>query len=387
MQALGPRVSTVGTTYSAAAVQAVLTSSTAQEQWRFFRYDQTAAERAEITQYVALGSATVTHDTTRDVHRELVCDIRADAGLNWLSDIIGVHYQVRMPDTGWVDFALGLFVIVTATKTITHGVTWRHVDAFDFGQFLVDAKFTDSYTAPNGASYLYVISQIMIPFLPNGAPAPLIYPPPTQAIPTSLVWDVGVSRLQACNDLLTAVSYNPLWFDELGTPRSEPMQDFTLMAPPFTFDTTLLAGTGNIVLDTINENPDTSNAYNVTTVTVQDPQRATIAVTYTNTNPLSRTSVTNWRVKSQVISDSTISDATAAMARAKAETQAAARIHLLVTLPTFPWPASQNLDLYGATWVSADDGVNFATYVELGWIMNCSEGAVTQHNLSRVVPS
>lgn len=381
MQPLG-RTSTAGTVYSATQVSGYLTAGNATERWVFDRLSAAGVYLSDLTPYVDLGKPPViAHDAAAATHRTLRLQVRGDAPLNYLQDLIRVHYQLLAPDGGWLDFPLGTFVTTPPDKQISQAVTWGQLHLSDLSQLLIDASFSYSFAVKAGTNYISAINQVVQSY---GGPTPIVVRmlDPGLTVPAALTWDAGVTRLKAVTDLLAGINYNAPWFDELGFLRSEPVPDYNVVAASFTFDSTQGA---SILKDSAQSRVDLTRSFNQVSVLVEDPRRNRFYVTYSNTDPASAISLVNWHPKTKLIRDSRLVDATRAQARAKAEIQNAARIYAPITFRSFPWPASQNLDVYGITFATAGEALSANRYLETRWTMTCATGADTLHEVTQIV--
>ena len=208
MQPFGPQTSSLGTTYTGAQVQAMITGRSARERWVWDRLDRYGYFQGDLTPFVAesgmapsaqphlqqaigftrssstMGTVqvpSITHDTTRAVHRSAQLDVRGDAPVNWVSDLIRPHYQILSPDGGWIDFPQGVFLATNPSKDITDAVTWHHMQMADQGQILSDASFQTQYTVAAGTNYVAAIRSLVSGLVlnnPNGTGPWMIIPDP-----------------------------------------------------------------------------------------------------------------------------------------------------------------------------------------------------------------
>lgn len=390
MQLLGPRTSTLGTVYQAADIQAQLTAGEAREQYVFDRLDSAQNYLSDLTPFVEKRATppTITHDTTQAVKRTLTIRFKGDVplyagGILSLNNQVRAHYQLLMPDGGFVDFVLGTFVVLPAGGEVRPGVAWHDLTASDYGQVLLDYNFQTSTSVAGGVSAVSAVASLLS--IPGSTvPLRMLIPDLGRTLALPLTWDPGMSRLKAINDILGAVAYFPAWFDEFGRLRSSPIPDWNTVKPSFTFDGTQQ---GSILQVPFRQTVDWSLAGNIQTVYVEDPRRAFFSATYINVNPLSPVSVQNLGHPKSLapIKDSTIPDAASALLVAKASCQAAARLYQSWAMDTTAWPLGQDQDVLGATWSDADDGLVRSQFVESGWVMRCHAGGATTHTLNQLV--
>lgn len=383
MQTLA-RTSSVGTAYSQAQVLSQMSSPAKVERWIFDRLDRNGKYTADFTPYMDLQQAPViVHDTKRAVKRTLQMRVAgsAAASMKQLSDIIRPRYQLVMPDGGTVEWALGQFVLPLFDKDILKARTWLTCTALDLTQLLVDGRFLTTYSAPSGVSYVTAIASGLATM--SGRVLEVQITEPGVKIPAALSYVRGTSRLLFANELLNAVNLEEAWVDGNGRLRSRPLPDASSVRPTVTFDATQ---PGCLILGpAMTDKPDMTNAFNQCLVTSTDPRRPGIWGFYENKSPSSKISTVNWHPVLKEIKDSTIPDAATAQARARLEIQAAARVESVLTLATYPWPVSEQNDVYGVIFQTPDEGLVSATYLEISWTHTCRQGAPTVHQLKRVI--
>lgn len=382
MQALG-HTSTLGNVYTDAQVAARLILNTGAERWLFDRLDASFNYLSDLTPFVSYTQPPkITHDATAAVKRKIKLTIRGDAPLNPLSDLIRVHYQLMMAPNDFLDWALGTFVMLPPAKTISKGLTWGTIDGTDLSQLLVDGAFANSFSVMSGQTVVGGVKAI-VQSLGGKTPIQVQIPDSGQTFPASFALaQPGETRLQAINKCLQAINYYDAWFDELGVMRSSPIPDYTTITPSFTFDTTLNA---EQVKTPITQSIDMSNAYNQVLLLIEDPRRTPIYVLYQNIRPDSPVSIPNWHPKLKLIRDSSIVDVASAYARAQTYAQQAARVYSKILINTWPWPLSQNYDVYQLIYSTAEEGLSSFPYLEEKWEHECKTGGNTSHTFSRIV--
>src|SRR5437868_5676909 len=102
--------STGGTTYTAAQVFALLNGPSLTMQWQFDLLDEKLRYKADLTAGMDNSQPPVIgYDSNRAVKRELRLRMRANPLVNPLRDLIRVRYAIQAPDSGWLEWSIGLF--------------------------------------------------------------------------------------------------------------------------------------------------------------------------------------------------------------------------------------------------------------------------------------
>jgi hypothetical protein len=362
-----------------------MTATAARERWIFDQLNSSLQWLGDLTPFVDDASpAEVDHDATRAVRRTLKMRVAGNAPLTPLHDLIRPHYQLLMPDGGYVDFVLGTFALLPSGKTVTEGATWIDIQGADVSQLLADAGFLVSTGLPAGTGVIAGL-QSLIASYSGLTPIPVRIIDPGTLLPASIGWEYGNNPLKAANDLLAALNFMSAAADELGSLYSYPIPDWNTASPVFTIDMT--AGAGHMVTTPIVEQPDFSKAFNVALVLIEDPRRPTISCAVFNSRSDSPISTVNWHTKTQVIRDSRVIDLTTAQAVGLSALQEAARVYSPLVINTLPWPASQDQDVYRLVYSTPDEGLVAANFIETRWTHRCKAGAATTHTLAKVVPA
>lgn len=380
------RTSSAGTAYSADAVFAQLKAPAGQER---YIYDRLAADLSPLGDLTgSVDEATVPevdHDSGRAVRRTLKLQVVGNAPLNPLHDLIRPHYQLRMPDGGWIDFVLGTFAVLPGSKIIGSGATQLTLDCADVSQLLVDATFVASTGVAAGQDVVAAVAQLVANY---GGLTPLstVIPSIGKKLLLPKAWEYGISPLVAVNDLLASINYFTVAADEQGRLTSALTPDWNLASPAITFDTRF--GQSRVI-EPFSQTPDFSKAFNVCIVVVDDPANPpAYAVVVENHRADSPVSIENWHRKmGPVIKDSKILDRATAQARGLTEIQQAASIYAPIVFDTLPWPAWQDQDVLRLVYQTPDEGLVDANHVIRRWTHRLQAGAPTTHTATRIVPA
>jgi hypothetical protein len=137
--------------------------------------------------------------------------------IDYLSDRIKPFMQVRMPDGGWIEYALGEFLLSTPVRSDdTNGTIIRDVEAYDGLIVLDEDKFIRRWFIDVGEKYTDAVKAILesagitryaIEDVPSGQVATL---------GVAIEFPTGMTKLEAVNELLQAIGYTSLWCDSDG---------------------------------------------------------------------------------------------------------------------------------------------------------------------------
>ncbi len=374
-------VSSGGTTYSAAQVQALFFGPSLQIDCYFDLLNADGHFKLDLTPLIDFTRPpTLDHDSSRAVKRQLAnLNMRSLSSVDVSRDLIRVRYQVLAPDGGWLQWPLGIFMFMPPVKSIAEGLTWWALNAPDLSQLLALAALPTASASTAGTPYVQAVAQMLSVYGgPTRLTADLIDLGWT--LPADLPWDGGASYLTVINKLLEAAVYVPAAMR--GTQLvSRPIPDYSQQPVVLMLDT--VAGQGQ-VLGPFSETQDRSNAYNQIGTTAGDPRLGEVTGYYENTRPESPVSTVRSPPRFKLIQDSKLSTRAAAQARAIAEIQAAARIYSTLTVGLPPFPFFEDLDVVRLVYNSVDEGLVDERYLVNRW--QCPLGMVpTVCDFQRVV--
>jgi hypothetical protein len=159
-----------------------------------------------------------------DIKRKAKFSIVDDGSIDWLSDRIKPYMLVEVPPWvqapgGYAEFALGVFLLSTPEQSESDdGTLIREVEAYDQTVILKNYKVSGKYLIAGGTLFTDALKTIL-----NAAGITRInIAPSTLVTPADREWDGGTTALEIANDLLKAMNYWSIWFDEEGWATSSP---------------------------------------------------------------------------------------------------------------------------------------------------------------------
>jgi hypothetical protein len=178
-----------------------------------FRYELLSKDDVKIGELKAQPGR-VALNSLAEIKRTAVFQITEQEGqdIDWLSDRIRPVFCLQMPDGGWAEWPLGVFLLSSPTRKDENGQIKRSIEAYDGSLILKEDKFTDRYFIPAGTKYTTAVIDILnaagiwkINILDHDG-----------TLATDLEFEIGTEKLFAVNELLAAINYTSLWVDENG---------------------------------------------------------------------------------------------------------------------------------------------------------------------------
>lgn len=132
--------------------------------------------------------------------------------IEWLTDRIQPFIMFKMPDGGWIEYPMGIFLISAPVKVEEGEQIYRDVEAFDGTIILEQDKFTERYTIKAGNKYVSAVIDI----LKTAGIKKYNIEDSDKTLSNDLEFEPGTSKILAINELLEAINFTSLWVDEWG---------------------------------------------------------------------------------------------------------------------------------------------------------------------------
>jgi hypothetical protein len=367
-----------------------------------FRYELLDASNQYVRTLSGIQDASITQNTESEIQRTARFTLLDDGSVNFLSQRIKPYARLWIPPGrifgryntflspqypaefevqekpitgGWVEFPLGVFLLSTPSRRAreTGGVI-REVEAYDQLQVLKDDRVTGRYLIVVGTPYIGAIKTL----LDGAGIVSQNLTTSTKTLPVDREWDMGTPKLTIIGELLKALNYDPLFFDEEGVAIARPYVSSDQRASEYTY----ADDDKSVLFPDVEETVDLFNVPNQFVLTVSQPDRPALRSIYTNNNPASPTSTVS---RGRTIVDPRQVDAVdQATLDSLAQTAAfkASQVYQTVSMGTGIMPQHSHNDVLSLQFSSL--GIN-AKYEEIGWSMQLKAGARMEHTIRRVI--
>lgn len=289
-----------------------------------------------------------------------------------------INYRVLSKNnrTGIVKFPLGVFLLSTPPRKVNlSGVVVREVEAYDQLQILIDDKIDTRYIVGLAANYITAVAALL-----TSAGITHQYLVPTDKIlPNTRDWAPGTSKLEIINDLLSAINYGALWFNEDGYAIAQPYISPAVRPEEYIYRD----DDKSVIFPNVEQGLDLFGVPNKWIAIVSEPDRDPLVSTYTNTNANSPTStvsrgrtITDVREGAQAADQATLDDCVQQVAFE------ASQIYEKVTMETAIMPQHSHADVLRLEYSKLGIGAKFS---ETGWEMDLKAGGRMKHQIRRMV--
>jgi len=341
-----------------------------------FRYDLLNRQEIKIgtLDNVVSGEVSMASLAT-DIKRTARFFMKDNKGIDWLNDRIQPFCMLRMPDGGWVEWSLGIFLLNSPKRQEQNTKVYRDVEAYDGLQVLLDDKFDSRYTIAAGTKYITAIQNI---FFTLGI-TKINIPNTDLTLPIAKEFEIGTPKLRAINELLGELNYTSLWVDERGYYTAMPYVIPSDRAIDYHYKDDELS----IIHPGLEEELDLFNVPNKWVVVQSNAETEPLVSIYTNENPASITStVSRGRTIVDFRQVDNIADQTALNNYTKRLAFEASQIYGHIEFETAIMPMHSYSDLLQIQYSKLE--IN-DRYVETNWTIPLKAGAKMSHKARRVV--
>lgn len=354
---------------SAAAVSNALHGKTGRRNIRF-RYDLIRNGVSAGTLPVL--SASVRYSAHDDIQRTARFEMADDERINWLTDLIRPSMLIEA-DGGWASFPLGVFVPSTPTKQSGSKITWQ-VEAYDRTIYLREDSLISRTYWPTGTAYLDVVQSLLL----SAGISDVISGGSLAALPTDREWDIGTSKLEIVNTLLSEINYNPLSINSEGAALLLPYQEPSADRVTYSYRADELS----VLSRDASSVTDLYNVPNIFLAVVSNPEMEPLQSVYINDNPTSELSTVRRgrNIVSQLYKPDAIYSQEALDEYIRRIAFEASQVYETASIETALMPIHEANEILEIRHPEVN-----GVFEETGWEMELSPGGKMTHEVRRIV--
>ena len=313
------------------------------------------------------------NNTDATIQRSCSLTIIEDKEIDFASERLRPYMKLKT-ETGMLVYPLGVFLMSSPQRQAQGGAVKRTVECYDKMQILNDDRFDTRYTVPAGTSYTAAVANIV---LSAGINMVNITPSQLETV-TALEFPIGTSKLAACNELLAAINYYPLYADSYGVVRSKAYE----LPDGRSIDAFYATDKASIIQPGAQEELDIFGAPNKIVRYLENAERQFMISSVTNDDPNSKLStVSRGRVITDIASVSDIANQgslDAYVARVMAES----KVYQKIVFETLNMPNHE----YNDCLYIEDKELDIAgKYTEISWEMDLWTGGRMKHQCRKAV--
>ncbi|EMS74051.1 hypothetical protein [Ruminiclostridium cellobioparum] len=259
-----------------------------------FRYDLLNKYEVKIGELLVADSEnSINFNSLANIKRTGIFNFRETElkDVDWLNDRVQPVFLLKMPDGKFIKWPLGMFLLSSPTRKDNFGV-WREVEAYDPSVILNENRFDNRYYIQANTKYIDAITTIL-----NSAGIRKVnITNHNGIISIDKEFEIGTSKLEAINQLLSEINFTSIWVDTFGYFTSKPYILPGDRETEYSYKTDDLS----ITYDGAVNELDLFNVPNKWIITASNPEKAPLTSVYVNDSLNSITSTIN---RGRVITD------------------------------------------------------------------------------------
>lgn len=269
-----------------------------------FRYELLDKDGVKKTDLYNVLSGEVSHNSLATIKRTGKFTLRDEGNINYLQDRIRPIVRLFVPPgrifpqyfafysqqfasliqeaksstiSGWAEFPLGEFLLSSPTRREENGQVIREVEAYDGLVILNDDKFDNDYTVITGTNYV----QAVIDILTSAGITKYNIQETDKVLSKDIVFEVGMEKLKAINDLLRAINFESIHVDVNGYFTSAYYRSPSDRASEYDYYT----NSESVIFGGYSEELDAYGLHNKWVVKANMADGTSLKSVYTNDNP------------------------------------------------------------------------------------------------------
>lgn len=313
------------------------------------------------------------HDSEAAIQRSISLTTNNDKEIDYSSDRIRPYMRLKLADD-YLIYPLGVFLMSSPTRQESSGSIVRRIDGYDKTQILSDDKFDTRYSIPAGTAYTAAVTAIV----QSAGITKIKIEQSALETQTVLEFPLGTSKLEACNELLQAINYVPIYADSYGYIRSEQYR----LPEGRGIEAYYATDKESVICQGAEEELDIFGAPNKIVRYLENAERAYLISSATNDDPNSKLStVSRGRVITDIEAVFDIADQTSLDAYVQ-RILAEKKVYQKLIFETLNMPQHETND---CLYVSINSLNAAGKFIETAWEMNLSLGGRMRHICRKAV--
>lgn len=296
------------------------------------------------------------------------------SGVDWLTDRVQPVFLLGMPDGGYAEWPLGVFILSSPTRKDDYGI-WREIEAYDASLILREDRFTNRYRIVAGTKYTSAIATII-----NGAGINKVnISPNAGTIAVDKEFEMGTTKLEVINQLLAEINYTSLWVDAHGYFVSKPYELPLYRETEYEYKTNDMS----VMYEGAVNELDLFNIPNTWVVTASNPEKTPLVSIYKNELESSKTStvsrgrtIVDYREINDILDQATLDAYTKRIAYNSSQA------YIKFQFETLCMPHHSFMDMLFIKYKNL--GIS-SKMTEIGWNMELTAGGKMSHEVRRVI--
>ena len=308
-----------------------------------------------------------------EIQRSASLTIVEDKEIDFASDRLRPYMRVET-DRGRLIYPLGIYLMSSPARQALGGIIKRTVECYDKTQILRDDRFDSRYTVSKDTAYTAAVVNI----LSSAGIASSDIIPSVLETETAIEFPIGTSKLDACNALLAAINYYPIYADSFGQFRSRPYE----LPDGRSIDAFYATDKNSIIQPGAQEELDIFGAPNKIVRYLENAEREYLISSITNDDPNSKLStVSRGRTIVDIAALDDVADQ-ASLDAIVAKLMAESKIYQTIAFETMNMPNHEYSD---CLYVDNSELDVAGKYIETAWEMELWTGGKMKHECRKAV--
>lgn len=251
-----------------------------------FRYDLLNKHDVKIGELTSRQGGTINFNSLAEIKRTANFSFKEKElqDVDWLNDRVRPVFILKMPG-GFAEWSLGVFLVSSPIRKELNKSINREIEAYDSSLILKEDKFDNRYRIPAGTKYTKAITDIL-----SGAGIWKVNIEDNPGIiSVDKEFEIGTSKLEAINSMLTEINYTSLWIDENNYSIAKPYVLPSSREVEYIYKNNELSVIHNGAMEEL----DLFNVPNKWVRYLSTPEKTTIRSVYVNDLSASKTSTIN----------------------------------------------------------------------------------------------
>lgn len=328
--------------------------------------DQTIGE-------IQASEARIYNNSEASIQRSIQLNTNNDKEIDYSVDRLRPYMKLKI-GRDYVIYPLGVFLMSSPTRREEYGAIARRIEGYDKTQILADDKFDTRYSIPAGTAYTAAVQTIV----QSAGITKINIEQSALETQTILEFPLGTSKLEACNELLTAINYMPIYADSYGYIRTAQYK----LPEGRGIDASYATDKKSVICEGSEEELDIFGAPNKIVRYLENAERQYLISAATNDDPNSKLStISRGRVITDIAAVRDIANQTSLDAYVQ-RIMAEKKVYQKLIFETLNMPNHENNDLL---YISLGSLEASGKYIETAWEMNLTIGGKMRHVCRKAV--
>lgn len=244
-----------------------------------FRYELLDKNESIIGNVTATGN--IDYNANAEIKRVAGFKIKEWKDINYIDERIKPYFRIYYNQT-WLEYPLGVFLISSPSRVSDGYSINRDIECYDKAIILREDRIDHRYLIEKNSNYIQEVKKI----LASAGITTMNIEESQMCTKIDIEFEIGTKKIEAINQLLQAINYTNLYFDENGTARASSYIRLENRIPEEEYRT----DSQSIIKVGMKETLDIFDCPNKFVRYLENPEIDVLTSTYINNDPSSKLS-------------------------------------------------------------------------------------------------